>query len=73
MKNRTAEAAPLSQIPTLQHKRRRNLLQLREDIAGYAFISPMLAGLLVFTLFPILASFFLSFTNWNFVSGFSKT
>ena len=75
MKNRTAEALPLTRTPTptLQPKRRRNLLQLREDIAGYAFISPMLIGLLVFTLFPILASFFLSFTNWNFVSGFSKT
>lgn len=53
-------------------KRRFNLLQLREDFAGYMFIAPMMIGLLVFTLFPIIASFFLSFTDWNFVAGFSK-
>lgn len=40
---------------------------------GYAFVSPMVLGLVIFTLFPIIASFFLSFTDWNFVAGFSKT
>lgn len=54
-------------------KRRIKTSQLREDIAGYLFISPMFIGLVALTLFPIIASFFLSFTNWNFVAGFAKT
>jgi len=55
------------------YKRRKRSTQWREDLAGYTFVGPMVLGLFVFTLFPILASFFLSFTNWNFVAGFSKT
>lgn len=54
------------------HHKRKNYLQLREDLTGYAFIAPTLIGLFAFTLFPILASFVLSFTNWNFIAGFSK-
>ncbi|OCT11601.1 sugar ABC transporter permease [Paenibacillus pectinilyticus] len=61
-----------SSIPTAQVKAKRSKQQIREDIVGYAFISPMLLGLVIFTLFPIIASFFLSFTDWNFVAGFSK-
>ncbi|TDG00092.1 carbohydrate ABC transporter permease [Paenibacillus piri] len=58
-------------LPTAGHKKRSSM-QWREDLAGYLFVSPMLLGLFVLTLFPILASFFLSFTDWNFVAGFSK-
>ena len=59
-------------MPTTKVKSKRSKQQIREDLAGYLFAGPMLLGLLVFTLFPIIASFFLSFTNWNFVAGFSK-
>ncbi|KIL40756.1 sugar ABC transporter permease [Gordoniibacillus kamchatkensis] len=52
---------------------RKSSAQWREDFAGYIFVGPMVLGLFVFTLFPIIASFLLSFTNWNFVAGFSKT
>jgi multiple sugar transport system permease protein len=34
-------------------------------LTGYLFISPWLVGLLTFTLFPILAVFFLSFTRYG--------
>lgn len=42
---------------------------LRNNVAGYLFIAPMLIGSAVLILFPIIASFILSFTNWNFVTG----
>jgi multiple sugar transport system permease protein len=44
----------------------------REDLAGYAFIGPMLIGTSVLVLFPILSSFVLSFTDWNFVAGYEN-
>lgn len=39
----------------------------REAIAGYLFISPWLIGFIVFFVAPIIASFLLSFTDWNIV------
>lgn len=35
------------------------------DCKGLAFISPWLAGFLIFQLYPFIASFFYSFTNYN--------
>ena len=37
---------------------------------GLAFIMPSLIGFLVFTFVPVVISFFLSFCDWNFMSGF---
>ena len=37
-------------------------------IAGYVFISPWMIGFLVFVVGSLLASLFLSFTNWNALS-----
>ncbi|KRF07138.1 sugar ABC transporter permease [Paenibacillus sp. Soil766] len=59
-------------IPTTKVKSKQSKQQIRENLAGYLFVSPMVIGLFVFTLFPIIASFLLSFTDWNFVAGFSK-
>ncbi|MCM3694087.1 sugar ABC transporter permease [Neobacillus niacini] len=44
----------------------------RENLAGYAFIGPMFIGTSILVLFPILSSFVLSFTDWNFVSGYKN-
>lgn len=41
----------------------------KETIAGYLFIGPMLIGVSILVLFPIIASIFLSFTDWNFITG----
>nr|WP_233499280.1 sugar ABC transporter permease [Bacillus weihaiensis] len=41
----------------------------KETFAGYIFIAPMLIGVTCLTVFPILASIFLSFTDWNFITG----
>ncbi|MFS0778555.1 sugar ABC transporter permease [Neobacillus sp. 3P2-tot-E-2] len=38
---------------------------LKENLTGYAFISPFIIGFLAFTLIPIIASLYLSFTNYN--------
>lgn len=43
--------------------------QLRDNVAGYLFVAPMLLGSAVLILFPIIASFILSLTDWNFVTG----
>lgn len=43
--------------------------QARDNIAGYLFLAPSLIGFLIFVAFPIVASFGLSFTNWDFLTG----
>ncbi|CAH0118977.1 Lactose transport system permease protein LacF [Paenibacillus sp. CECT 9249] len=37
----------------------------RNRLVGYGFLLPNLIGFAVFILFPVLASFFMSFTDWN--------
>ncbi|WHY18119.1 sugar ABC transporter permease [Paenibacillus sp. G2S3] len=44
-------------------------MDTREAIAGYLFVAPLMLGLVILTLIPVLGSLLLSFTNWNFVAG----
>jgi multiple sugar transport system permease protein len=44
-------------------------LARRKAIEGYLYISPFLIGFLIFTAYPLLASFYLSFTNYNIISS----
>ncbi len=44
-------------------------LKNSETLAGLLFVSPMLIGVTVLVLLPILAIFALSFADWNFVQG----
>ncbi|WP_423801385.1 carbohydrate ABC transporter permease [Neobacillus sp. SAB-20_R2A] len=44
----------------------------KENLSGYVFIAPMFIGTSILVVFPILASFVLSFTDWNFVSGYEN-
>jgi multiple sugar transport system permease protein len=37
----------------------------RRDLIGYAFLAPWLIGFLVFSLGPVLASLYLSFTRFD--------
>ena len=39
------------------------------NLAGYAYISPWLIGLIAFTLIPMIMSLYYSFTNYNMVSA----
>jgi len=42
---------------------------IKRNVAGYAFISPFVIGFLVFTAFPIVASFFYSFTSFDMLTA----
>lgn len=43
-----------------------------ENLYGWLFIGPQMLGILVFSILPVLFSFYLSFTSWDFVSGFDN-
>ena len=44
-------------------------LKRQEALAGWAFMLPALIIFMVLVVFPIIMSLFLSFTDWNFLSG----
>lgn len=56
------------QVTTEQSKKGMNR-QTYENISGYLMIAPNLIGFLVFTLFGIVFSFYMAFTNWNLMKG----
>ncbi|MCL2266782.1 MAG: sugar ABC transporter permease [Treponema sp.] len=43
--------------------------QLKEDVAGFLFISPWLIGFFVFAIIPMLMSLYFSFTRYNLLSA----
>lgn len=43
--------------------------QQRENIAGYLFLAPQMLGVLIFSVIPIAFSFYLGFTDWDYISG----
>ncbi len=43
--------------------------RLRENLTGYLFIAPNLIAYLFFTILPIVFVIYISFTNWDVVSG----
>jgi multiple sugar transport system permease protein len=43
--------------------------QLKEDMAGYLFISPWLIGFFLFSVIPILMSLYFSFTNYDILGS----
>jgi multiple sugar transport system permease protein len=47
-----------------------NRRKRRNTIEGYLFILPNLIGFLVFTLFSVVFSAVISFTNWDMITGF---
>jgi multiple sugar transport system permease protein len=42
--------------------------KIYDNIAGYAFIAPALIGFLSFTLFPVIAAFFIGFLDWDILT-----
>lgn len=60
----------MAQLPLLIKSRTRRIspLTLRNLRNGLLFVSPWLLGLVVFTIYPILASFYFSFTQYDVVS-----
>ena len=43
--------------------------QLKIDLVGYSFILPNIIGVLLFTLFPMIFSLIISFTDWDYTQG----
>lgn len=43
-----------------------------ENIQGYLFILPQMIGIILFSLIPVVFSFYLSFTDWDYISGFKN-
>ena len=46
-------------------------LKRRENLLGWAFVTPSLLAFILFVIFPFIAALLLSFTEWNFLSGLS--
>src|SRR5918912_718500 len=62
---RSSVAPPIAAAaPAARRTRRRN-----DNWAGYVFISPWLIGFFVFTLIPMAASLYLSFTDYDIFSA----
>jgi multiple sugar transport system permease protein len=55
--------------PAVVRRRRASPLARRKAIEGYLYISPFLIGFAVFTAYPLLASLYLSFTNYNLLTA----
>ncbi|MBB3113996.1 multiple sugar transport system permease protein [Paenibacillus phyllosphaerae] len=53
----------------LKKRTKSSSLASGENLAGWLFVSPMLIGVFVLVLLPILATIVLSFADWNFVQG----
>ncbi|MCM3781800.1 sugar ABC transporter permease [Neobacillus mesonae] len=69
MKGKIA-AAELSRGTGYGSKNRGPGLSRGEELWGWFFVSPMLLGVSILVLLPILATFILSLADWNFVQGF---
>ncbi len=54
---------------TLGRRRRRGNLERKEARAGLFFVLPWLLSLLIFTAYPVLASVYFSFTDYNIIEA----
>ncbi|AXI10413.1 sugar ABC transporter permease [Oceanobacillus zhaokaii] len=64
------KALPISSNAKQQGRNRKPIFKgWKDTIVGYIFISPMFIGTSILVIFPILATIFLSFTDWNFITG----
>lgn len=56
------------QIDKKTREKMRKKALMRENLTGYAFLLPNIAGFLTFTLLPVLASFILAFCQWDIIT-----
>src|SRR5712692_2711086 len=54
--------------PLARKRTTSSALARREAIEGLLYISPFLLGFLIFTAYPMIASFYLSFTKYNILN-----
>ncbi|MBS4210164.1 sugar ABC transporter permease [Bacillus sp. FJAT-50079] len=60
----------LNKVEHVKVKKKRRSLE-NENKIGFLFVAPMLTGVGILVLIPIIATFILSFADWNFIKGFS--
>ena len=60
-----ATTAPLARTATTTHRRRSRRMARRRNIEGWLFIAPVILGVVIFQLFPIVVSMYASLTSWN--------
>ncbi|WP_091482397.1 carbohydrate ABC transporter permease [Gracilibacillus orientalis] len=53
-------------------KSKKSKIEKSENLVGFLFVSPMLLGISVIVLFPIVATFILAFADWKFVTGIDQ-
>ncbi|WP_407272280.1 carbohydrate ABC transporter permease [Radiobacillus sp. PE A8.2] len=53
-------------------KFKKTKIERDENLAGALFVSPMLLGVSVIVLFPIVATFILAFADWKFIAGWDQ-
>ncbi len=46
--------------------------QIKTDMVGYSFILPNIIGTTLFVILPLIFTLVISFTNWDFISGFKN-
>lgn len=66
---RESTAGVLPRENQLKMKPKLSKLARKEAMWGYIFITPGTLGVIVFTLFPLLFSFVMSFTDWSMLSN----
>lgn len=65
------ELSKATQVPERRTSKKINK-EKTENVAGLLFVSPMLIGVSVLVLIPILATFLLSFAEWSFITPLSQ-
>ncbi|WP_396426723.1 carbohydrate ABC transporter permease [Lederbergia sp. NSJ-179] len=68
MENKTVK---LSKIKPSKRKNKLMSIKKQEAIFGYVFAMPAILGILIWTVFPLIASFVLSFTDWTALGSFN--
>lgn len=60
-------------VALAQQRSRRFARKWQDAIWAYAFIAPLVVGLLIFYIWPIVQTIYFSFTNWGFFGGYRWT
>ncbi|SHN00153.1 carbohydrate ABC transporter membrane protein 1, CUT1 family [Gracilibacillus kekensis] len=60
------------EAPKTIRKLRKSKIEKDENFIGFLFVSPMLLGISVIVLFPIIATFILAFADWKFITGIDQ-
>lgn len=59
-------------VPLQKRRRVRTAFEKKENAAGYLFLLPWFVGLVVFSIGPVVASLYLSFTDYNLIGSSNR-